>query len=284
MMEHAAIIPQHDDLLVADLALGGPQAVLVLSGWGGTRYGPQRILVETARAFAERGFTTLRLDFRGRGDSTGDPADISLDGMIEDVLTAINWLRSEHGVERIHLVGLCSGGNVALGAASLAPELVDNVVCWSLLPFMEHKAKAAHQGANRKLLLAQMFRKALRPETWRKLLRGEANVQGAMKVIAKDKEGDELERQRKTSRRDILGDLATYRGHLRLIYGSHDPEAAGSEVFFTDWCKRNCIPIDVRVIAGAPHNFYTAQWTARVIEQTVAWVAADRSDIATTPR
>ncbi|HEY3379081.1 MAG TPA: alpha/beta fold hydrolase [Armatimonadota bacterium] len=271
MMETPVLIPHAGEQLVADLALGSAEAVIVLPGWGGTRYGPQRILLRTAAACAARGYTTLRLDFRGRGDSGGSATASSLDGMIADVTAAVEWLCAEHQVTRVHLVGLCSGGNVALGAASLLPQ-VQQVVCWSLLPFMEHKGLAAQQGTHRGQRLQQLLRKALRPETWRKLLRGEANVRGAMHTVVQDKEGDANERQRKTSRRDILAQLQHFSGRLHLLYGGQDPEAAGSEAFFSAWCQQHHIPVDTRVIAGAPHNFYTAQWTEAVVTQTVQWL------------
>ena len=274
MTEQPIVIPRGEDCLIADFAAGGPDAVLVLPGWGGTRYGPQRILVQATAAFADCGFTTLRPDFRGRGDSSGEALSATLDGMIDDVRAAIDWLRETQHVQRINMVGLCSGGNVAMGAASLLPGDVDHVVCWSLLPFMEHKGQATRQGRDKKSLLRQMLRKAMRPEAWLKLLRGEANVQGAVKVLANDKEGDEAEKQRKTSARDILAELEAYHGKLHLLYGSRDPEASGSQAFFTDWCKQHRIPVDVRVIPGAPHNFYTAQWTAEVIEQTAMWLGS----------
>jgi hypothetical protein len=89
-----------------------------------------------------------------------------------------------------------------------------------------------------------------------------------------DKEGDEGEKKRKTSARDILHDLESYAGRLYLLYGSRDPEAAGSQAFYEEWCRKQHIPVDVQVIEGAPHNFYTATWTRQVIAQTVQWVTA----------
>lgn len=272
MIEQPVMIPRADEYLVADLCPGGSQAILILPGWGGTRYGPQRILVQAAETFAGAGFTTLRLDFYGRGDSPGSPSAATLDSMIADTLSAVDWLRHEHHITCFNFVGLCSGGNVALGTASLLPADVDHVICWSLLPFMEHKNQAAHQGTDRTSHFRHLLAKALRPDSWRKLFRGEANVQGAMKVLARDKEGDAGERQRKTSQRDILADLTAMRGTLHLLYGSRDPEAAGSQAFFTDWCREHRISVDVHVIAGAPHNYYTAHWTQQVIEQSAAWL------------
>ena len=270
LTEIPIMIPHDGDRIIADLHAGGAEGVLLLPGWSGTRYGPQRIFWQAAAAFAERGFTTLRVDFRGRGDSSGD-ATVTLDGMIADAAAAAAWLRRERGVTRLHLIGLCSGGNVALGAAALISGVGD-IVCWSLLPFMEHKAGAARQGTPRGALLRQLLRKAARAESWLKLLRGEANVRGAVGAVAKDKEGDAEERGRKTSQRDILADLAGFRGKLHLLFGSADPESPGARAFFEDWRRRHGIPGETRIIPGAPHNFYTARWTAEAIAQTVIWL------------
>jgi len=276
LTETPHIITIGEERLVADLHAGGPEGVILLAGWGGTRYGPQRILWQAASALAKQGLTTLRFDFRGRGDSTGDATTLSLDGMIADTVAAATWLHNEHGVTKVNLVGLCSGGNVALGAASQIPWMGD-LVCWSLLPLMEHKAQATRQGTPRAQLLQGYLRKALRPETWLKLLRGEANVKGAMQTLAKDKEGDADEKRRKTSARDILADLADFNGNLHLVFGSADPEAAGSQAFFEAWRQRQGIPGYTRIIPGAPHNYYTAKWTAEVIAQTVEWLAINNS-------
>lgn len=272
LTETPQIITVGEDRLVADLHAGGSEGVILLPGWGGTRYGPQRILWQAASALAEQGLTTLRFDFRGRGDSTGDATALSLDGMISDTVAAVQWLHDKHGVTKVNLVGLCSGGNVALGAASQIPWVGD-LVCWSLLPLMEHKARATRQGTPRAQLLQGYLRKALRPETWLKLLRGEANVKGAMQTLAKDKEGDADEKRRKTSARDILADLAGFNGNLHLIFGSADPEAAGSQAFFEAWRQKQDIPGHTRIIPGAPHNYYTARWTAEVIAQTAEWLS-----------
>jgi pimeloyl-ACP methyl ester carboxylesterase len=272
MSERPVVIPTADSYLVGDLAPGGAEAVVFLPGWGGTRYGPQRILPAAAEAAQASGFTTLRVDFRGRGDSPGAEDAATLDTMIADVVAAVAWLRAEQGVTAVHLVGICSGGNVALGAASQL-DGVGRVICWSLLPFMEHKAQATRQGTPRGALLKKLLRKALNVDTWRRLLRGEASVGRAMQAVVKDKEGDAGERERKTSRRDILADLAgCFHGDLRLIYGTQDPEAAGSRTFFTEWCRAQRVPLTVYAVTGAPHNYYTAAWTAEVVAQTAEWL------------
>jgi pimeloyl-ACP methyl ester carboxylesterase len=245
--------------------------VLLLGGWGGTRYGPQRILVAAARALAEAGHPCLRFDYRGRGDSTGDPRATTLDDMIADTLAGVRYLDGELGERGACLVGICSGANVAIGAASLIPERVRAIVCWSLLPFMEHKEQA-RSGAKRRSLIGHFARRALSPSAWWRLLRGEANVRGAARALAGDPEGGPEERAHKTSSRDILAGFAQYRGRCDLIYGDRDPEFPASRAFFEPWLSRHRIPSRVEIIEGSPHNFYTAEWTDRVVARTVEWV------------
>jgi pimeloyl-ACP methyl ester carboxylesterase len=272
MAEIPVLITRNDKVIAVDLEIVRNKAVILISGWGGTRYGPQRILWRTAGALAKSGFSTLRIDFQGRGDSPGNPLNTTLDTMIDDVILAVEWLKVEYNISDISLVGICSGANVALGVASLKKE-VTKVVCWSILPFMEDKTKAAKQGTPRKQMLMGYLKKIFRIETWKKLLRGEANVGGAMKTLAKDKEGDDLEKERKKSRRIITKELAGYTGEILFIFGENDPEAAGSGAFFTDWAKKNKIAHQIMQIKGAPHNFYTAAWTADVVEKTSLWIA-----------
>lgn len=111
----------------------------------------------------------------------------------------------------------------------------------------------------------------------KKLLRGEANVGGAMKTLAKDKEGNDLEKERKKSKRIITKELAGYTGQILFIFGENDPEAAGSGAFFTEWAKKNKIAYQIIQIKGAPHNFYTASWTADVVEKTSMWITEENT-------
>ncbi len=278
MAEKPVVITINDKQLAADINIVSEKAVILISGWGGTRYGPQRILWRTAKKLSDDGISTLRLDFAGRGDSPGSPYDATLDSMIDDVSTAIQWLQQEHKISDISLIGICSGANVALGVASLH-KLVNKIVCWSILPFMEDKDKAAKQGTPRKQMLISYVKKIFKLDNWKKLLRGEANVGGAIKTLAKDKEGDEAEKDRKKSSRIITKELAGYSGQILFIFGENDPEASGSAAFFTDWAKKNKIDHKITQIKGAPHNFYTAAWTADVIEKTTMWLTADNKGI-----
>jgi alpha-beta hydrolase superfamily lysophospholipase len=90
--------------------------------------GPGRAWVEYARDLALSGFTSLRMDFSGwgespdRGHAPGRPYDPH---GVDEVAEAVGMLR-ERGHERIVLAGLCAGAWIALRAALTVD--VDGVV------------------------------------------------------------------------------------------------------------------------------------------------------------
>ncbi|MEE4270090.1 MAG: alpha/beta fold hydrolase [Thermoanaerobaculales bacterium] len=78
------------------------------------------------RAFCEAaarlGASAIRFDFRGRGESGGDPHDLTVSNEVEDTAAAIALLR-DHGADRIALVGSSLGGTVAVLAAAADREI-----------------------------------------------------------------------------------------------------------------------------------------------------------------
>jgi dienelactone hydrolase len=68
-------------------------------------------------AVAETGATGLRFDFRGRGESDGDPTDLTVSNEVEDLFASIAFLRNR-GIRRVAAVGSSLGGTVSLLAAA----------------------------------------------------------------------------------------------------------------------------------------------------------------------
>lgn len=98
---------------------------LLLHGYTGTRdeipvAGGAGMFARTARAFAERGIASLRIDFRGSGESAGDWADTTFDGQARDAAAAAAALAAEPGFAGLPLgaLGFSQGGLVALRAAA----------------------------------------------------------------------------------------------------------------------------------------------------------------------
>jgi len=246
--------------------------VVVVHGWGGCRVGPHRILVEAGRELVRRGFAVLRFDLGGRGESEGEPLEADLDGMIADALAAIGTMRGRLGDGApLGLLGMCSGGNVALAAAALG-EGVGGVVAWSTYPFQEQRRgvqDAKRTGHFLKVYLA----KALRAATWRKLLRGGVNFAGVRAALfGHYRRGEGAPRDLQRSRQDLLGRLAGYGGRLLFVYGGRDPEAPGAEKVFRAFCGGQGIPAEFHTVAEANHNFYSLAWKREAIEASCGWL------------
>jgi pimeloyl-ACP methyl ester carboxylesterase len=87
-----------------------------------------------SRIMAEQGFASLRVDFRGSGESDGDYSMSSFSTQISDTMAALDYItrRLKHQVnsQSIGIFGFSQGGLVASTAAA-RDKRVDSVVLWS---------------------------------------------------------------------------------------------------------------------------------------------------------
>jgi len=97
--------------------------VIILSPGVKSRVAPHRLYVKMARFFADAGFTTLRFDFYGLGDSEGEIKEkvladfyqsIELGRYTEDTIAAMDWMEKTLGLRRFILTGLCGGAITGL--------------------------------------------------------------------------------------------------------------------------------------------------------------------------
>ena len=98
-----------------DLRPGEPRpAFIVLHGFGGNKDGQGQSVV--AQQFGQRGYVTLRMDFRGCGESEGEHGRIICLDQVADARNAISYLatRPEVDSRRIALVGSSFGAAVAV--------------------------------------------------------------------------------------------------------------------------------------------------------------------------
>jgi pimeloyl-ACP methyl ester carboxylesterase len=96
---------------------GAPHVVLVNAGIV-HRVGPNRLYVDMARRLSALGFTVLRFDLSGLGDSDSPASGASLIGSaIEDVRRALDYLGRSRQATRFVLGGLCAGADYSLIAA-----------------------------------------------------------------------------------------------------------------------------------------------------------------------
>jgi uncharacterized protein len=90
------------------------------------------VFARTARLLAEQGIASLRIDFRGSGDSPGDFADTTFEGQVADGLAALDWLQANAAVDgqRLAVLGWSQGGLVATAVAGRS-DIPDALVLWA---------------------------------------------------------------------------------------------------------------------------------------------------------
>lgn len=118
---------------------GGPAPVVLLfHGFTGSRdelpvtNTDEGVFSRTARLLAEQGIASLRIDFRGSGESPGAFADTTFEGQVADGLAALDWLEASPAVDgqRLAVIGWSQGGLVATAVAGRSDK-PDALVLWA---------------------------------------------------------------------------------------------------------------------------------------------------------
>jgi dienelactone hydrolase len=83
------------------------------------RVGPNRIYVQLARTLAAAGYTSLRFDLSGIGDSPNRADALPpLESALSDIREVLDWLAANKNAHRFILLGLCAGADHSILYAS----------------------------------------------------------------------------------------------------------------------------------------------------------------------
>lgn len=247
--------------------LEGAPGVLFWNVGTNHHVGPHRVFVDLARRLAELGFSSLRFDTSGLGDSAASRDDTRPDTERNrsDVREAISALKKQRGLERFVLIGFCSSVDAAHAVAVEAPEVAGVV-------YLE-----GYQYRTRRFYL-QYPARLLERNRWQRLLRlrypqvfGEPE---SLNDRALDPETvfirDYPSEQQLTE--DVRGMVA--RGtRLLWIYSGGDTNYSYQDQFF-DFVKAPELrgKLDIVFYPHADHTFYLVEQRERVMEQVVAWL------------
>lgn len=125
-------------LEIPDAQTGPSPVVLLLHGFTGTRDElpvkdtDDGVFKRVARQLSDAGYASLRIDFRGSGDSEGAWEDTTFSGQIADAIAAIDWLKDNADVDgtKVSVLGWSQGGLVATHAVASRPE-VKSTILWA---------------------------------------------------------------------------------------------------------------------------------------------------------
>ena len=93
-------------------------AILLLNAGVIPRMGPHRINVKLARELASQGFTVLRMDLSGLGDSLRSDAALTFEQQaVSDLKAAMDHLQRLTSAQQFALAGICSGAHHGIATA-----------------------------------------------------------------------------------------------------------------------------------------------------------------------
>lgn len=221
--------------------------VVMCHGFTGHRIEAHFLFVKAARALCDAGLAVLRFDFRGSGESAGEFRDMTISGEIADALAALEFMRSEPGVDadRIALIGLSLGGLVAACAAARDGG-VSALVLWSAV-------------ANLPGVLAERFAGAQVELEQRGCVELGPHEIGAGFVADLD-------------RIDPCAEVCSYDGPTLVVHGSDDQSVPVDHADLYLGALRGG-DATKHIVAGADHTFSSVAWEREVIGVTRDWLA-----------
>jgi len=250
--------------------------VLLLNAGAVNHIGPSRMYVDLSRQWAAQGFTCMRLDIAGIGDSAAPNNEsenvIYAAHACANVASAVETLKKSPGIEKVVIVGLCSGAYHAFLSAKQGLA-VDSIVMLNPLTFNWQDGTPLDEGelspkAAVAAVEAQRYKSSiLRLSTWKKLVTGKADVLSFAKVLLTQL-GSKAAALRRELRRalggkvdnDLAADFQTISRHgvqATLVFGSTDlglprMQAMGGWALERQFKKG---PARLKIIPGADHIF-----------------------------
>ncbi|MCC6193663.1 MAG: hydrolase 1, exosortase A system-associated [Burkholderiales bacterium] len=242
--------------------------VVVVVGGPQYRVGSHRQFTLLARALAGAGVPTLRFDYRGMGDSDGEPR--TFETIDDDIRAAIDALQRETGVARAVLWGLCDGATAAMFYAASDPRVAGIVALnpWARSTHGEAVVRLRHY------YLQRLFTGAF----WRKLVTGKFAARAAAGGLAANVRNAVGARDEGPS--GFLPRMeAAWRGFRRpmLVFLSGNDFTARE---FEDWVaggrRRRALLADplteVARFADADHTFSDRASRDAVAAKTIEWI------------
>jgi Serine aminopeptidase, S33 len=92
------------------------------------RVGPFLLYVDLARALSSKGFIAFRIDQSGKGDTPRRVGLSTEQTLFADFDDSVRYLHQSHGVERVVVLGLCSGADDAVRLAAARDQVAGIVL------------------------------------------------------------------------------------------------------------------------------------------------------------
>jgi dipeptidyl aminopeptidase/acylaminoacyl peptidase len=227
-------------------------AALLLHGFTGTKVEAHRVFVKLSRTLAAKGIASLRFDFRGSGDSTGNFEDLTIRSEVADALEAIKFLGRHKRVNsrQLAIVGFSMGGAVASYVVARERHRVKGLVLWA--PVAEGTGILDNLSTPEAVFaLAQT---------------GQTDYEGNLVSMAFVRQFAEMKPAR---------EAAKSKCPVLIVHGSNDATVPLHHSELYERALRSPKrAVKKVVIPGADHTFNKTVWERRVLDETVSWLTA----------
>lgn len=219
--------------------------VIFCHGFTGQRMGPGYLFVKIARQLAEYGFSSLRFDFCGSGESDGSFYEMAVPTMKQDLYYVVNHLKDQFAPSKIILLGHSFGGMVA---AMHAGDL----------------------GAEGLVLLSPLGDPKGLIHRRKDLLEAGTNHEGYYENGPHEMSVNFLETLRDLSPVDQFS--TQFKGNLLLLQGDCDQSISVDESYqYKKSTENNNISCEYHIVNGADHNYSRVSHAKEVITTICTW-------------
>lgn len=221
-------------------------AVVFCHGFTGTKVEAHRIFVLMARALEKHKIASLRFDFRGCGDSSGDFINTTVMGEVSDACNAVNFICGQSGIDRnrIGLIGLSLGGAICAYVAGKDPR-VTALALWA--PAADLVEEAEQIRADNEI---KMIRRLKAVDYYGTLL-----GKGFVEEIPKIKP---------------LSAIRNYKGKTIILQGTNDESVPlAHSLKYYNVLKKKGLKVERYLIKDSDHVFESYVWEDEVINRTL---------------
>ncbi len=226
--------------------------VLLLHGFASNKDEVAGLYVRLSDELFKAGISTLRIDFRGWGDSSFPMELSSADNMILDAEEALKWLESRKDVGEIGIHGFSLGCGVAIETAGNNSSKISTLGLWSCINSFEEQLEELMEIDSSAVNKAMTEGKAEFDLGWRKITLGKDFFDSMTKY-------------------DLQKSYGKFKGNVLIIDGAEDTLVTSLKTYgdlAPDRTTTFAIPDAGHIYAVFSDNPVPAN---QLIEKTVKW-------------
>lgn len=256
--------------IVAEATRPAPVGVVIVVGGPQYRVGSHRQFVLLARSLAAAGWSVLRFDHRGIGDSEGEPR--SFEAIDADIAAAIDAMhRFLPGLRGVVVFGLCDAASALMMYAHRDRRVLGLVLANPWARGAESYAKAQLRHYYLQRFVSAAF--------WRKVLSGQFKPWQSLSGLASSV-GQAVHGQPATGsyRERMLAGLRNYEGRVLWLLSGNDLTAQEFLQYTAGHGGSDLLQPGDRIarldLPAADHTFARPDWQREAESATVAWLAS----------